>query len=720
MAKIKRLIIEDFGGIVGRHKIDFLRKRKKLTIIRGDMAYGFATNGPFHLSTLISAAIKNALGMNITKQSFFNFHLGNLGGIDKFPEDRFKNAKSSIELDGEPIEITEENEFLYFFQQEELYAEVGEQGEYGHDNTIVSSSKIPKKFLTKEVVDEMNNYVEKILLFERRKIKFRLEDDVIQIYERGDVRTFEKKPSSNNFFMREEEELGLNFLNYIAFIIFLALRKVHLPPDSFAVIHVKDTQNVIKTLFTILRMAFLHCSQVIYLTDSGKGSHQGEIEKIMPEFQLSEKITGIPTRVYEINRIDSQGNIVEWHKMDSELDEPTRRREPSAIISEKGIRYPIYLDYHSTTYVEPDVSSAMEPYFSADFGNASSIDHSFGYDASVAVQTSRETIAKAIGCKMDEIIFTSGATESDNLALIGVMEKNKDKGNHLITCTTEHKAILDTARYLETKGFDVTYLPVDQYGQINLEELKNAITDKTVMISIMAANNEIGTIAELEEIGKIAHEKNVYFHTDAAQAIGHIPIDVEKMHIDLMSFSSHKIYGPKGIGALYVRSTNPRVKLDSIIHGGGQERNIRSGTLNVPGIIGFAKAVEIIIEEMESKNSEYKKMIDKMFEKLEKVGAKLNGHPEKRLAHNLNVRFEGIESKAIINSVSKKFAISAGSACTTEVVEPSHVLLAIGLSEEQSHSSIRIGIGRKTKPRETQLAADEICEAVELLGKIKA
>jgi len=383
------------------------------------------------------------------------------------------------------------------------------------------------------------------------------------------------------------------------------------------------------------------------------------------------------------------------------------------------VKFPIYLDSHATTPVDPRVFDEMKPYFTGKFGNASSLDHSFGYDASVSVKQAREKIAKAIGASMDEIIFTSGATESDNLALVGVMERNKSKGNHLITCSTEHKAILDTARHLESLGNKVTFLPVDEFGVIDLELLKNTITDETVLISIMFANNEIGTIANIAEIGKIAHESNVLFHTDAAQAIGHIPIDVQKMNIDLMSFSSHKIYGPKGIGALYVRSILPRVKLDPIVFGGGQERNIRSGTLNVPGIVGFAKAIEISQKEMGNENIKFKKWTDFMFNRLAEAGAKLNGHPTNRLAHNLNVRFDGIESKAIINSVSKKIAISAGSACTTQLVEPSHVLLAIGLDEEQTHSSIRIGCGRFNTDEEIKVAADEIYSSIESLAKIK-
>ena len=381
--------------------------------------------------------------------------------------------------------------------------------------------------------------------------------------------------------------------------------------------------------------------------------------------------------------------------------------------------FPIYLDSHATTPVDPRVFDEMKPYFTEKFGNASSLDHSFGYDASIAVQQSRETIAKAIGANMDDMIFTSGATESDNLALMGVMEKNKAKGNHLITCVTEHKAVLDTARHLESIGCKVTFLPVDEFGLIDLEKLKDAITNETVLISIMFANNEIGTIANVSEIGKIAHEHNVLFHTDAAQAVGHIPIDIQKLNIDLMSFSSHKIYGPKGIGALYVRSVFPRVKISPIVFGGGQERSLRSGTLNVPGIVGFAKAIEISQKEMEQENIQFKKWTDYLLEKLSDVGAKLNGHPEKRLAHNLNVRFDGIEGKAIINSVSKKLAISAGSACTTQFVEPSHVLLALGLTEDQAHSSIRIGCNRFNTDEEIQIAADEIHTCINLLAKIR-
>ena len=383
------------------------------------------------------------------------------------------------------------------------------------------------------------------------------------------------------------------------------------------------------------------------------------------------------------------------------------------------IKFPIYLDSHATTPVDSRVFEEMKPYFTENFGNASSLDHSFGYDASIAVQQARESIAKSIGANRDEIIFTSGATESDNLALIGVMERNKSKGNHLITCITEHHAILDTAKHLEKIGCKVTYLSVDEYGLIDLDELRNSITDETVLISIMFANNEIGTIQNIQEIGKIAHEYDVLFHTDAAQALGHVPIDVKQMNIDLMSMSSHKIYGPKGIGALYIRSILPRVKINSIVYGGGQERNIRSGTLNVPGIVGFAKAVEIAIDEMDTENKKYKKWTEKMLEKFSAVGGKLNGHLTNRLGHNLNIRFDGVQSKSIINTVSKKLAISAGSACTSDLVEPSHVLLALGLSENQAHNSIRIGCNRYNTDEEIDFAINEILNALKSIAKIR-
>ena len=380
------------------------------------------------------------------------------------------------------------------------------------------------------------------------------------------------------------------------------------------------------------------------------------------------------------------------------------------------MKFPIYLDSHATTPLDPRVLDSMMPYLTEKFGNASSLDHSFGHETSVAVEESREKIAKAINADSGEIVFTSGATESDNLALTGVLQKTEKK--HLITCVTEHSAILDTAKYLESTGIKVTYLKVDKFGIIDLDELREAITSDTALVSIMAANNEIGTIQNIAEIGKITHENNILFHTDGAQAVGHIPIDVKKCNIDLMSFSSHKIHGSKGIGALYVRSITPRVKLGAMIHGGGQEKNIRSGTLNVPGIVGFGKAVEIALDEMEEENKRFKEWNKIMLNSFEEIGGILNGHPEKRLAHNLNTSFPSVDGKAIINSISKEIAISAGSACTTQSVEPSHVLLALGLSEAQAHSSIRIGLGRFNTKEEVDYATSKIIKAVETLKKM--
>ena len=381
---------------------------------------------------------------------------------------------------------------------------------------------------------------------------------------------------------------------------------------------------------------------------------------------------------------------------------------------------PIYLDHHATTPLDPRVLEEMMPYFTEKFGNASSMDHTFGYDASVAIENARENIAKAIGARHDEIIFTSGATESDNIALIGTMEKYRDRGDHMITCTTEHKAVLDTTRHLESIGKKITYLPVNQYGEIDLKDLRDAITDKTVMISIMAANNEIGTIADVVDIGKVAHDNNVIFHTDAAQAVGHIPMNVKVMNIDLMSFSAHKMYGPKGVGALYIRGIKPRVKPDSIMFGGGQERNIRSGTLNVPGIVGFGKAIEIAQREMDVENKRHREWTDKMLEYFDHIEGQLNGHPVKRLSHNLNIYFKGVEGKAIINSISKEIAISAGSACTTQTVEPSHVLLALGYNNKRSHSSIRIGLGRFNKKDEIDFCIQKITQSINALKRIVA
>ena len=380
---------------------------------------------------------------------------------------------------------------------------------------------------------------------------------------------------------------------------------------------------------------------------------------------------------------------------------------------------PIYLDHNATTPLDQRVLDAMMPYMRNSFGNASSLDHTHGYDASTAVESARTSIARCIGARHDEIIFTSGATESDNLAIRGVMERNKE-GNHMITCVTEHEAVLETARYLESIGKKVTYLPVNELGRFDFGELEDAITDKTVLISIMAANNGIGTIADLKKVGSIARKKNVLFHTDAAQAVGNIPIDASEFNIDLMSLSAHKMYGPKGVGALYVRGINPRVKLDRIVFGGGQERGLRSGTLNVAGIVGFGKAVEIAVKIMDSEQRRQKTLSNDVLKLLQDNGALLNGDWQNRLAGNINVCFSGIEGKAIINSVSKHISISAGSACTTKSVEPSHVIMALGHGEGRAHSSIRIGIGRYIDEDESKFAAWKIIDSVRNLGRIIA
>ena len=381
---------------------------------------------------------------------------------------------------------------------------------------------------------------------------------------------------------------------------------------------------------------------------------------------------------------------------------------------------PIYMDYHATTPLDRRVLDEMMPYFAEKFGNASSLDHAYGHNASVAVEEARERIARLIGAKNGhEIVFTSGATESDNLALTGVMDAYADRGNHVITCVTEHKAILDTAKHLESLGKKVTYLPVDRNGHVSTSDIKDAITDRTVLMSIMTANNEIGTVADVKAIGNIAHDHNVLFHTDAAQAVGHIPVNVQDMNIDLMSFSSHKMCGPKGIGALYIRAIRPRVRVLPSMYGGGQERNMRSGTLNVPGIVGFGKAAEIAQKEMSGEDKRFRKWSAKIIDTLsEATGAVHNGDPDKRLSHNISLTFPGIDGKAIINSISERIAISAGSACTTQTVEPSHVLLALGMGAEDAHSSIRIGLGRFNTEAEVEYVIDAISEAVKDLRRI--
>lgn len=376
----------------------------------------------------------------------------------------------------------------------------------------------------------------------------------------------------------------------------------------------------------------------------------------------------------------------------------------------------IYLDYNATTPVDPRVLDKMLPYFTEIFGNAASNDHEFGLEAKRAVDKAREEIAKTINARPDEIIFTSGATESDNIALFGVAEKYARKGDHIITCVTEHKGVLDCCERLQQMGKRVTYLPVDQFGRVNLQEIRQAITPQTILISVMAANNEIGTIAPLAEIGKIAQEHNILFHTDATQAFGHIPLDVQAMNIHIMSMTAHKLYGPKGIGALYRRRSNPRVKLSPVIYGGGHERGLRSGTLNVPAIVGFGEASKLARQEMTKESQKYRQWTAYIYKRLQdELGeVLLNGHPTDRLTHNLNVSIPNIRARALIPQL-KDVAIATGSACTSAKVEPSHVIEALGFGSERAHSAIRISVGRFTTDAEVRLAINSIIKSVKQL-----
>jgi cysteine desulfurase len=377
---------------------------------------------------------------------------------------------------------------------------------------------------------------------------------------------------------------------------------------------------------------------------------------------------------------------------------------------------PIFMDNHSTTPVDPRVLEAMIPYFTQKFGNAASRNHVFGWEAEKGVETSRSEIATLIHADPKEIVFTSGATESNNLALKGVVEMYREKGDHIITSMTEHRSVLDTARKLEKSGVKVTYVPVDSYGVVQPEEIRKAITDKTILISVMMVNNEIGTISPVAEIGKIAKEKGIIFHCDATQGVGKIPVDVEAMRIDLMSFTAHKIYGPKGIGALYVRRKNPRVRLAAQMDGGGHERGMRSGTLNVPGIVGFAKACQICREVMPEESARIKKMRDKLQDGI--MGAldyvNLNGHPTERIPNNLNISFAYVEGESLLMGLNK-IALSSGSACTTATLEPSYVLRALGVGHDLAHSSIRFGIGRFNTDAEVEEVLKRTVQAVKRL-----
>ncbi|HEY5163747.1 MAG TPA: IscS subfamily cysteine desulfurase [Terriglobales bacterium] len=384
-----------------------------------------------------------------------------------------------------------------------------------------------------------------------------------------------------------------------------------------------------------------------------------------------------------------------------------------------GIKLPIYMDNHATTPVDPRVVQEMLPYFTEKFGNAASRNHQFGWEAEEAVEQARERIAKLIGATTKEIIFTSGATESDNLAIKGVAEMYKEKGNHIITAVTEHKAVLDTGKRMEKNGFRVTYMPVQKDGLVDLDDLKRAMDDKTILVTLMAANNEIGVVQPLAEIGKLCKERGVIFHTDSTQAIGKIPIDVNKMGIDLASISGHKMYGPKGVGALYVRRKSPRVQLVAQMDGGGHERGMRSGTLNVTGIVGLGKACEICMNEMPEESCKLSglrnRLRDKIMGSLDEVY--INGSQEHRLPNNLNISFAYVEGESLLMGIND-IAVSSGSACTSATLEPSYVLKALGTGDELAHSSIRFGLGRFNTAEEVDYVAEKVIDTVKRLREL--
>jgi cysteine desulfurase len=384
-----------------------------------------------------------------------------------------------------------------------------------------------------------------------------------------------------------------------------------------------------------------------------------------------------------------------------------------------AVKLPIYMDNHATTPVDPRVVDAMLPYFNERFGNSASRNHSFGWTAEEAVENARAQVARLINATPKEIVFTSGATESDNLAIKGVAEMYREKGNHIITQVTEHKAVLDACKRLEKYGYEVTYMPVGKDGRVDLDELRRAITPKTILITIMYANNEIGVIQPVEEIGKLAKEKGVFFHTDAVQACGKVPVDVQRDNIDLLSISAHKMYGPKGCGALYVRRRNPRVQLASIIDGGGHERGMRSGTLNVPGIVGFGKAAELCQQEMPEESKRMRALRDRLKDNLFAALDELyiNGSMIYRLPNNLNVSFAFVEGESLLMGIND-VAVSSGSACTSATLEPSYVLKALGVGEDLAHTSIRFGLGRFNTEEEVDYVSNRVIEVVNRLREL--
>lgn len=383
------------------------------------------------------------------------------------------------------------------------------------------------------------------------------------------------------------------------------------------------------------------------------------------------------------------------------------------------LQFPIYLDHNATTPCDPRVVEAMVPFFTQSFGNAASRNHPFGWQAEEAVDYAREQVAKLIGAEPKEIIFTSGATEGDNLAIKGVFEMYQTKGNHIITCNIEHKAVLDTCRHLEKEGAEITYLNVKPNGLIDLAELEAAIKPTTILIAIMYANNEIGTVMPIREISAIARKHGVLLFTDGVQAVGKIPVDVMKDGIDIMSFTAHKMYGPKGVGALYVRRKNPRVKVTAQIDGGGHERGMRSGTLNVPGIVGFGKACEICIHEMESDNARIRILRDKLEQSLLLIEESyLNGDKEHRLPHVTNISFKYVEGEGLMMGFNKNIALSSGSACTSASLEPSYVLKALGLGDDLAHSSLRFGLGRFTTEEQIDYTIEQVTNTVNKLREM--
>jgi cysteine desulfurase len=384
-----------------------------------------------------------------------------------------------------------------------------------------------------------------------------------------------------------------------------------------------------------------------------------------------------------------------------------------------GVTLPIYMDNHATTPMDPRVLDAMLPYFGKVFGNAASRNHQFGWEAEQAVDKAREQVAKLIGCTAKEIIFTSGATESNNLAIKGIAEMYRERGNHIITQVTEHKAVLDTCKKLERQGYEVTYLPVETDGLVSVEKLKAAITDKTILVTIMYANNEIGVIQPIREIGALCHEKGIIFHTDGVQAIGKIPVDVQKDNIDVLSLTAHKIYGPKGVGALYVRRRNPRVQITEQINGGGHERGMRSGTLNVPGIVGLGAACEIAGAEMETEAKRLAELRDYLKAKFENAldYIHVNGNMDRHLPGNLNMSFVHVEGESLLMGIND-IAVSSGSACTSATLEPSYVLKALGLGDDVAHSSIRFGLGRFNTKAEVDYVSDKVISVVRHLREM--